>query len=128
MKQIIYRNCVVDTTKQAGRLSTETNPDVWEYCTLPVLWGGNTPLTNPRYVQNTSSHGGVSDSPTPDPVQRRLASLSIVVSFNLPQLHSYMAELYTEAEAYITKAMGSISNNKNVSISELAKDLNVPAQ
>ena len=90
--------------------------------------GGHTPPTDLRYVQNTPSHGGVSDSPMPDPVQRRLTNLSIVVSFNPPQLHNNMAKLYMEIEACIIKAINTFPNNKKATISKLAKYVDVLAQ
>ena len=95
-------------------------------------WGGGgvipPPLTDLRYVQNTPSHGGVSDSPTPDPVQRRLTNLSIVVGFNPPQLHNNIVKSYAEVEACIIKAIDSIPNNKKATISKLARYLDVSAQ
>ena len=57
-----------------------------------------------------------------------LANLSIVVGFNLPQLHNNMTKLYMEVETCVIEAIDSISDNKKATISKLAKDLDVPAQ
>ena len=39
-----------------------------------------------------------------------------------------MVKSYAEVEDHIQEALGSISPNKELSISELAKEFNVPAQ